>query len=244
MQFPLYLGFGTWKIHPHPLFEFLGYGIAFRLLLRQLKSDTLRISQRSSVIVGGVIGALLGAKGLVLLQHLDLLGVDWRQWLLLVLQGKTVVGALLGGLVGVELTKARIGITQSTGDIFVYPLLIGTAIGRVGCFLTGLSDRTYGIATSLPWGIDFGDGIARHPTQLYEIGFLVGLAGGIRWRSHFPYRSGDLFQSYLAGYLSFRFVIDFLKPDFHPFGGVSVIQIVCLLGVGYSARQLFKSRGG
>jgi phosphatidylglycerol---prolipoprotein diacylglyceryl transferase len=238
MQFPVYIGFGFWKIHPHLLFESLGYTVAFRLLLRNTKSDNIRFSQRTSVIVGGLIGALLGAKVLVLLQHIDLISENFQQWLLLILQGKTVVGALLGGLLGVELTKLRIGLKQSTGDAFVYPLIFGTAIGRIGCFLTGLSDRTYGIATTLPWGIDFGDGILRHPTQLYEVIFLVFLSIVIWLRSRTPYYSGMLFQFYLASYLSFRFSIDFLKPDFHPFLGISTIQFACLIGFLYCMRQL------
>jgi phosphatidylglycerol---prolipoprotein diacylglyceryl transferase len=151
----------------------------------------------------------------------------------LFLQGKTVVGALLGGLIGVELTKKMIGVKQSTGDVFVYPLIVGMTIGRVGCFLTGLSDRTYGIATSLPWGIDFGDGISRHPTQLYEIAFLLGLILFLKWREHYTYESGDLFKFYLIAYLSFRWLIDFIKPDFHPILGMSAIQITCLLGLLY-----------
>lgn len=61
----------------------------------------------------------------------------------------------------------------STGDLYAIPLALGIAIGRVGCFLTGLPDNTYGTATALPWGINFGDGIPRHPTQLYEVLFLL-----------------------------------------------------------------------
>lgn len=240
MPFPVYLDVGPWQIHPHPVFESLGYAAALRLLLWQVKADTISFTQRSAVMVGGMVGALAGAKGLVLLQHLDLLWAHWQQWLLLLLQGKTVVGALLGGLLGVEATKRWLGFTQSTGDAFVYPLLVGTAIGRIGCFLTGLSDRTYGSATTLPWGVDFGDGITRHPTQLYEIVFLVLLAGIIWLRSHYPYRSGALFQLYFAAYLGFRFLIDFLKPDFHPFLGLSAIQIACLLGLLYCIHQRFQ----
>ncbi len=41
---------------------------------------------------------------------------------------------MLGGLIGVELTKRWIGLKQSTGDAFVYPLIVGTAIGRVDVF--------------------------------------------------------------------------------------------------------------
>jgi phosphatidylglycerol---prolipoprotein diacylglyceryl transferase len=238
MQFPVYIGFGSWKIHPHLLFESLGYAIAFRLLLCNIKSDTIAFSQRTSVIVGGLVGALLGAKVLVLLQHIDLVSENFQQWLLLILQGKTVVGALLGGLIGVELTKLRIGLKQSTGDAFVYPLIFGTAIGRIGCFLTGLNDRTYGIATTFPWGINFGDGILRHPTQLYEVVFLIFLSLVIKLRSRQPHYSGMLFQFYLASYLGFRFLIDFLKPDFHPFLGISTIQFACLMGFFYCMRQL------
>lgn len=133
------------KIHPHLLFESLAYAVAFRLMLRNVRTDAIAFSQSTSVIVGGLVGALIGAKGLVLLQHIDLLGQDWQRFLLLFLQGKTVVGAMLGGLIGVELTKQWIGLKQSTGDAFVYPLIMGTAIGRVGCFLTGLKNRIFNL---------------------------------------------------------------------------------------------------
>lgn len=240
MVFPVYLGVGAFKLHPHFVFEVVAYGVAMALLRRNVSNDAIPLSQRSSVVVGGLIGALVGAKVLVLLQHVDLLGSDWRSWLLLGLQGKTVVGALLGGLIGVELTKKWIGLTRSTGDAFVFPLLVGTAIGRVGCFLTGLSDRTYGTVTALPWGIDFGDGLPRHPTQLYEIVFLISLGIFLAWHSRCDRPSGERFQLYLVGYLGFRWAVDFLKPDFQPLLGLSFIQLACLLGVAYGLHQLFR----
>jgi prolipoprotein diacylglyceryltransferase len=89
--------------------------------------------------------------------------------------GKTIVGALIFGLIAVELMKRYIGLQISTGDLYALPLALGIAIGRIGCFLTGISDNTYGTPTTLPWGIDFGDGVRRHPTQLYEIAFLLAL---------------------------------------------------------------------
>ncbi len=238
MEFPVYVWMGPWQIHPHFLFESLAYAIAFRLVLLNSRKDTIAPTQRSSVVVGGMVGALIGAKMLVLLQHIDLLVQNWQQFLLLLVQGKTVVGALLGGLIGVELTKKLIGVKRSTGDVFVYPLIVGTAVGRIGCFLTGLSDRTYGIATTLPWGVDFGDGISRHPTQLYEILFLLGLMIFLKIRTHYHRQEGDLFKFYMIAYLSFRLLIDFIKPDFHPIPGISAIQIACVLGLLYYHRSL------
>jgi phosphatidylglycerol---prolipoprotein diacylglyceryl transferase len=233
MNFPLYIGLGSWRIHPHLFFESIAYFVAFRLALRNFGQDLIQPSQRSTILIGGLVGALIGTKALVILQHIDLFWQQRIQFWLLFLQGKTVVGALLGGLIGVEVTKKRLGISQSTGDAFTYPLIVGTAIGRVGCFLTGLSDRTYGTATRLPWGVDFGDGIARHPTQLYEILFLLGLMVLLHLRSRYPLQNGDLFKFYMIAYLSFRLVIDWIKPDFHPLLGLSAIQIACILGLIY-----------
>ncbi len=238
MEFPIYFWIGSWRIHPHFLFESLAYAIAFRLVLLNSRKDTIAPTQRSSVIVGGMVGALVGAKVLVLLQHLYLTWQNWQEFLLLLIQGKTVVGALLGGLIGVELTKKMIGVNRSTGDAFVYPLIVGTAIGRIGCFLTGLSDHTYGIATTLPWGVDFGDGIYRHPTQLYEIVFLVLLIIFLKIRTRYHRQEGDLFKFYMIAYLSFRLLVDFIKPDFHPLLGLSAIQIACILGILYYHRSI------
>ena len=64
--------------------------------------------------------------------------------------GKSVVVGLLGGFVAVEWVKRRIGVRRSTGDLFVIPLAVGIAIGRIGCFLTGLDDHTHGLPADLP----------------------------------------------------------------------------------------------
>lgn len=244
MTFPVYFHLGPLRLHPHFVMEALAYGVGLYVsLFRRLRSDdrnpsAITASQRSSISVGALVGALAGAKLLVMVQHIDLLGQDWRLFALMMLQGKTIVGALLGGLMGVEITKKMIGVRRSTGDSFVYSVLWGMAIGRVGCFLTGLSDRTYGIATSLPWGVDFGDGIPRHPTQLYEISFLVLLFGLLRTCDKRSRREGDLFKIFMIAYLGFRFGIDFIKPEFRPLLGLSAIQIACVGGLGYYWKEM------
>ena len=72
-----------------------------------------------------------------------------------------------------EFAKKLLVVRVSSGDLMVYPLLLALVIGRIGCFLEGLDDGTFGVAYSLPWAIDFGDGIRRHPTQLYELLFAL-----------------------------------------------------------------------
>jgi phosphatidylglycerol:prolipoprotein diacylglycerol transferase len=124
------------------------------------------------VIAAAIAGAALGSKILFWLEDPQLTRHNLSNPAYL-MGGKTIVGALIFGLISVELMKRYIGVRQSTGDLYAIPLALGIAIGRVGCFLTGLSDNTYGIPTALPWAVDFGDGIPRHPTQLYEIAFLL-----------------------------------------------------------------------
>ena len=250
MEFPVYLTIGSVRFHPHPIFESIAYFVAWRIALYRFRQSTVKIPQQGVIMAGGLIGGIVGAKLLAILQHIDLLWTGEANWIGLLIGGKTIVGALLGATFGVEVTKKIIKVPTSTGDAFAYPLIVGTAIGRIGCFLTGLSDQTYGTATSLPWGVDFGDRIIRHPTQLYEVIFLVGLFIFLRFRVA-PDRlnsksnriiSGDLFRFYMVGYLSFRWAIDFIKPDFHPLLGMSAIQIACLLGLVYyrgAIRRIF-----
>jgi len=151
--------------------------------------------------------------------------------------GKTIVGGLLGGTIAVEWIKRRLGIKERTGDLFAAPLVLGIAIGRIGCFFAGLTDGTYGTATTLPWGVDFGDGVRRHPTQLYEIVAMAGFYVVIRWFAGRPHLTGDLFRLFLTGYLAWRLVIDSQKPE-PRWGGLTTIQWACLAGLAYYRRDI------
>lgn len=173
-MFPYYLHLGPYTIHPHLFFEALSYVVAFYvyLKLRRRFGDPIVTPLRWAAVAAAVAGAALGAKLLFWLEdpHLTLENLHNPAYFV---GGKTIVGALAGGLITVELMKRYIGLGTSTGDLYAIPLALGIAIGRMGCFLTGISDNTYGIPTNLPWGINFGDGVPRHPTQLYEIAFLL-----------------------------------------------------------------------
>jgi hypothetical protein len=75
MTFPARIGFGAWSLPPHPVFELLAFAVALALLRRSRRHDPLAAAQRSTVLIGGLAGSLLGAKGLVLLEHRALRGV-------------------------------------------------------------------------------------------------------------------------------------------------------------------------
>lgn len=232
MQFPFYFYVGSIEIHPHFLFEALAYFIGFRIYLYTRNKNQLSMDKAIWVIIGAAAGAFIGSK--LLFWFEDPIRTWNEQSLIYLLQGKTIVGGLLGGLIGVEWTKNKLGITRSTGDEMVFPLIIAIAIGRVGCFLTGLSDHTYGTQTTWWTGIDFGDGIMRHPTQLYEIVFLL-LFGTILFviSKKIVFSDGFFFQVFMVSYLSWRFFIDFIKPTPDLYLNLNNVQIACLLGLFY-----------
>ncbi len=228
MSFPVYIALGPWQIHPHFFFEILAYTLGFqgyRWLSKRAAVQAPK-SQQLWILMACIVGAALGARLLAWLETpYDPLSGRWM------VPGKTIVGGLLGGWVGIEWIKQRLGIRDRTGDSYVLPLALGIAWGRIGCFLTGLADHTYGVATALPWGVDFGDGVFRHPTQLYESLFLVLTATAL-WgcRLHLAHH-GLMFRAFMGAYLSFRLGVESLKPSLKIYGGLSAIQWACILGL-------------
>ncbi|HEV8377512.1 MAG TPA: prolipoprotein diacylglyceryl transferase family protein, partial [Tepidisphaeraceae bacterium] len=165
------------RVPAHAVLELAAYVVGVQLYFFLRRRSRLRagaalpVDQDLWLIVGCVLGAVVGSKILAWVESpLDY----WsrRSTPLVLLSGKTIVGGLLGGWIGVELVKKKFGVRRATGDLFVFPLVVGIVIGRLGCFLTGLADHTHGVHSSLPWAVDFGDG-PRHPTQFYEIAFVL-----------------------------------------------------------------------
>lgn len=257
MSFPFNFHFNQFEISSHLLFETLAFLFGFRyyLLLRKKETDLLTPEERLWILIAVCIGALFFSRLIAVMEHISL--VDENTSLFFYYSQKTIVGGLLGGLIAVEITKKILGIKYSSGDIMTYPLILGIIIGRVGCFFAGLEDGTYGKKTNLPWGVDFGDGILRHPTQIYEIIFLlflwlcicalerakmilifnnkIDLKG-----KEFELPNGLKFKIFLFAYLFFRFCIEFMKPVSIFYLELSFIQISCLLGIFYYLILLVK----
>jgi phosphatidylglycerol:prolipoprotein diacylglycerol transferase len=216
----------------HTAFAYAGMALGaamWRRTLKQQHRGGALAPGNFGVLVGLLIGAAIGNKLVFLIERPDLALAAWQAGAL-IWPGQSIVGGLLGGLVGVEVAKKLTGQTRSTGDAMVLPIAVGLCIGRIGCFLAGLHDDTYGLATLLPWGVDFGDGVPRHPTQLYEIAVMLPLGLALH-RTRFA-TPGLAFKLFLSAYLLWRFAVEFLKPV--PVAwplGLSGIQWTCLVAL-------------
>lgn len=182
-----------------------------------------------------ILGAVIGGYGAGSL-NLWLTGVPGV--------GRSVVGALAGAILAIETFKAWKGIGGSTGLIFVPAFATSIVLGRWGCFLSGLDDQTHGTATALPWGHDFGDGIARHPVQLYEslamLAFLVVALVLIGRRSPYFMRNG--FYLLTLTYGAQRFLWEFLKPYGAVIGPFNLFHFLCAGLVIYSLGMMRQTR--
>ncbi len=158
--------------------------------------------------------------------------------------GRSILGALAGAILAVELFKAVRGIRGSTGLIFVPAFATSVAVGRWGCFLSGLEDHTHGTPTALPWGHDFGDGVLRHPVQLYEsflMGGFLALALYLLWRRS-PFFLQNGFYLMVFVYAGQRFLWEFLKPYPPLLGSFNLFHFLCLGLMIYSGAMILKSR--
>ena len=224
----------------HLIFDLLAYAVGTLLAVKVFKSKTqlienenVRYAYYTTVIVGAFFGAfIVGSIN-------TYISVESESLII----GKSILGAIIGGTIAVETFKKIMHIKGSTGAYFVPSLAIGIAIGRVGCFLSGLDDYTYGIATDSFLGYDFGDGITRHPVQLYEsavmaLFFIYVLYVYFKNRLYFE---KYIFYQFILLYATQRFVWEFLKPYETIALGLNVFQFFCLGLIIYSLYHLRRS---
>ncbi|MGB6269226.1 MAG: prolipoprotein diacylglyceryl transferase family protein [Olleya sp.] len=218
------------NINIHLVLEYLAFFLAFRyyIVLRRKSTDVINTNNRLSIILGAALGALIGSRLVGFLEN-PLIQFS-QQNLIQLLNTKTIMGGLFGGLLGVELAKKIINEKQSSGDLFVFPIILGIFIGRIGCFLSGINEFTYGKETSSIFGMDLGDGLLRHPTSLYELVFLVLLFFTLKYvKKHITLNNGELFKVFMLSYFGFRFFIEFFKPNVFYTFGLSSIQLLCVI---------------
>lgn len=244
MQYPVYIHIAGNRILLHGLLEAMGIFIAMRYyyFLKRKQGDILESSTRLFLLVASIFGALFGSHIIGALENIH----EWLHapnfWLYLV-ENKTIAGGLAGGIVLVEVTKKMLKINQHSGDLYVYPILLGLSIGRLGCLSMGVHEMTYGTTTTLFTGMNLGDGIMRHPVTLYEIIYLLLLWPTLKWLSNnLNLINGARFKLLILAYFTFRFLIEFIKPTYKYALGLDAIQYLSIGMFIYYYRYLIQPK--
>ncbi len=161
---------------------------------------------------------------------------EGRKWVE-ILYGKSIVGGLIGGMIGVILIKKIYKIKLKLGNVIAPAIALGMAIGRLGCFFNGCC---YGIIAS--WGFDFGDSFLRLPTQLFEVAFHLGSFVGLVYYKNKVKTPGILFKLYILAYFIFRFFTELIRENPIIWLNMSVYQAICGFGILYFSIVLVKEK--
>lgn len=179
------------------------------------------------LFLAGLLGAFLGAKIVYLLAE------GWRDWPMpdrwtRWSTGKTILGGLIFGYVGVELAKKALGYTEATGDRFAEVVPVGLFLGRLGCLSHGCCPGQACPASAWYARVD-ADGVARWPAVPAELAFhalafaaVLGLRVTQRLR-------GQRFHAYLIAYGVFRFYSEFHRDTARVMGPLSGYHLAAVV---------------
>ena len=178
-----------------------------------------------SVGIWAIVGAILGAKALMIVRSLpEYVATPSQLWSLSILQSAgDFYGGFIGGIAGAAVAFRRYHQLPfwRSADLCAPAIALGQAIGRIGCFMAG---DDYGRATSIPWAVTFTDRDAAriggaplyvplHPVQLYESFMCLGLFAILVWLGHRKRFDGQVILAYTMMYALGRFGLEYFRGD-------------------------------
>mgnify|MGYP003585992222 CR=1 FL=1 len=223
---PYLFQIGKIKIGSYQFFMFLAIITGVIIYKYELKKENIKNKDAIFIVLSAITFGSIGAKIPLIFMYWDKIKVNP---IIIILSGRTIVGALIGGFLGTFLAKKILNVKSKLGNQIAIPVAFAMAIGRFGCLLRGCC---YGKPTSLFFGLDFGDHIMRYPTQVFEIifDFLLGILL-IYIKKNKELKDGELFKIFLTFYLTFRFFLEFIRIEKIAFFIFTDFQILCFITV-------------
>ena len=218
---PVALSLGPLNVHWYGVMYLCAFVSAWFIGAHRAKAEgsVIKPAQIENLITYGAMGVILGGRfGYVIFYNFDY----WMRdplWLFRIWEGgMSFHGGLLGVIVAMVVYANRIHKPFIAVMDFVAPLVpLGLGFGRLGNFI---GQELWGRVTDVPWAIVFPkamdpEGVARHPSQLYQAG-LEGLLLFIVvfWYSRKSRPLGAVSGLFLVGCSTFRFGVEFVRePD-------------------------------
>jgi len=206
------------SIHVYGLMTTLALGLPMFLAHRWGKQDGMPKDFVLDLVLMCYGGTILGARA-------EYVRANWEQFsdnLPAIFNLRDGGQVFYGGLVTVVSLLMIYSLIKRINPLVLLDLMgpclaLGHAIGRLGCLFAGCC---YGAATDLPWAITFTDpasvaplNIPLHPTQLYEAGYCLLLAGGLIWLRGRKRFNGQIFLTYFTIYPILRSLNELLRDD-------------------------------
>lgn len=215
---PEILRWGLLRVTSYGLLLAVAFLVGTWLALREARRLRLDEDGLVSLILVVLVAGVLGARALYVLEHIEEFRGSYLSVLALWQGGLTLYGGIVGGVAAGVIAAPLLRLPRWTAaDALAPSIALGTAFGRVGCFLNGCC---YGRPTGGPWGVVFPPdsfaGLAYgsqplHPSQLYFSATGLGvflLAWAMRRRTHTP---GTLFWGVVALLALVRIPLDLTR---------------------------------
>jgi len=188
-----------------------------------------------------VIGGIIGARTLYVLENLDQFQDDPLDVFAINAGGISIYGALIGGTLGASAYAAwrRLLHWGVMADVASMGAIIGMAVGRIGDIINGehfarTTDWPIGVlytnpnSPSYPRFTAVTPQLAQHPAVAYELvgDLLIFVALFVLYR--LLKRDGMVFWAWVFLYGAMRFGISFLREDEIVFAGLRMAQLIAL----------------
>lgn len=237
---PILMQLGPFTIRWYGAMIALACLVGFWLAVLEAERKGIDREKIQEFFIYAVIGAVIGARlyyiaftdqAMFLQSPLSVLAV-WQG-------GLAIHGAVLAAFaVSVLYVKRHKIPLGKFVDALTPSLILGQAIGRIGCFFNG---DAHGYPTRMPWGLVYAPespagqmfpGQPLHPTQLYEM-ILNLIIFGILWKMRTKLKiDGQLFLAYMILYSGARILVEHFRADKLMYlGNISAAQSIGILGI-------------
>jgi phosphatidylglycerol---prolipoprotein diacylglyceryl transferase len=233
-MYPDVFQWGPLHVRSYGLLLAIAFLVGTWLALKEARRLRLDPDDVVTVILVTLVSSVLGARLLYVLEHLDEFQREWGSVLAVWQGGLTLYGGVIAGTVAGLVTARKLKLPHwRVADALAPSVALGTAFGRVGCFLNGCC---YGHPTTLPWGVvyppdsfpglEFG-ATPIHPAQLYNAVFGLGLFA-VLWATRRRFTTpGVAFWTFIVAFALGRIVLDFFRA-YEPRASVIAIGAIRL----------------
>jgi phosphatidylglycerol---prolipoprotein diacylglyceryl transferase len=223
--YPIIFDFGRFSLHTYGLAMAIAFGAGIYLAMR--RADKCEMGSKFALDLSYLIlvFSLVGARFTYVITHWS----EFKDYPLDIISpvqhtgqigiaGLVLLGGVIGGFATAYIYSRRKGHAfLAVTDLFIPSLILGIAVGRLGCFFNGCC---FGTPTDLPWCMHFPkDSFAGgvfpeqciHPTQLYEFLYMMILFPISLWYAGKKHAVGVVTGWFLLLYGIGRYIIEGLR---------------------------------
>lgn len=216
---------GHFSIHLLSVTSAIGMIIGLLLIQKEGERKLLDKDKLMDLGIFTVLFGIIGARlGYILFFNFDYYLNNPSEILRFSQGGLSIQGAILAGGAAAFLIMRRKNLpVWKTADAIVPGVILGQAIGRVGCDVFGVP-----MSRNWPWGV-MVNGELLHPAQLYEVAlnYILFL---LIWRKRKTAKfDGELFFIYIIGFAINRFIVEFFRTNPQGLGPLSIAHVLSLV---------------